>query len=72
MLLYLKIKLLKCTASNLGHKVYFKGHAMFFSEEDLLLFPTIFYLLMCAWWEREVKGEVSWRKTDNRERLFKK
>ena len=49
MIMCLKISsYLKCTEPNLGHRVYFKDHPVLFSEEDLLLFPNIFYLLMCV------------------------
>lgn len=46
-------QLLKGTIPNFGQGIYFKEHIMPFSKEDLLLFPSIFYIYLCvlgAWW----------------------
>lgn len=66
-------QLLKGAAQTWGTRVYFKEHTMIFPEEDLLLFPSIFYLptcvCVCVCRRRvAVKGESGWREKDSRER----
>ena len=47
-------------------RVYFEEHTMLFSEEEMLLFLSIFYLLTHVW--AGSKGGSGWREKDSRQR----